>query len=306
MNRPPKAPRRIAIAGASGFIGSALARHLEGLGHAIIRIGRREDPRHGNIQWDPASGTMDVTGLAGVRIVINLAGEDIGQRWTPDRRQRIIDSRVLTTGMLAAACAAMDPPPRVLVNMSAVGYYGDRGDDEVDESSEGGTGFLPDVVRAWEGAADPARNAGIRVVHPRAGLVLHPSGGVLQRLLPIFRLAAGGTIGTGRQWMSWISRTDAVRALAWAALHDSLAGPVIVAAPNPVRNEEFTTALARAVRRPALATVPAFAVRFMFGEMGEETLLGGQRVTPRQLLESGFEFEYPRLDAALAHELNSA
>jgi uncharacterized protein (TIGR01777 family) len=302
---PARAPRRIAIAGASGFIGSALARHLEGLGHALTRIGRREDPRHGNIKWDPHAGVMDSTALEGIRIVVNVTGEDIGHRWTPDRRQRILESRVSTTALLAEACAAMDQPPKVLVNMSAVGFYGDRGDDELDESSAGGSGFLADVVRAWEAAADPARNAGIRVVHPRAGLVLHPSGGVLQRLLPIFRLAAGGPIGSGQQWMSWISRTDAVRAMAWVALHESLAGPVIVAAPNPVRNSEFTAALARVVRRPAIAQVPAFAVRFMFGEMGEETLLAGQRVVPRQLQESGFDFEYPRLDDALAHELNS-
>jgi uncharacterized protein (TIGR01777 family) len=306
VTRSTKAPKRIAIAGASGFIGSALARHLEGLGHAVIRIGRNEDARHGNIRWDPAAGVMDATRLAGVRIIVNVTGEDIGHRWTAERRQKIVDSRVVTTGMLAEASAGMDPPPKVLVNMSAVGYYGDRGDEELDETSTGGTGFLSEVVRAWEAAAEPARNAGIRVVHPRAGLVLHPAGGVLERLLPIFRLGAGGTIGSGQQWMSWISRTDAVRALAWVSLHDSLEGPVIVASPRPVRNSEFTTALARAVRRPALAQVPAFAVRFMFGEMGEETLLGGQRVMPRQLQESGFEFEYPALDEALAHELNTA
>jgi hypothetical protein len=305
VTRSSKGPRRIAIAGASGFVGSALARHLEGLGHAVIRIGRHEDPRHGNIQWDPDGGQMDTTALAGVRIVINLAGASIAQRWTPERRQRILDSRVRTTDLLAKACAELDPRPRVLVSQSAVGFYGNRGDEELDESSVGGTGFLPDVVRAWESAADPARAVGIRVVHPRGGLVLHPSGGILERLLPIFRLAAGGTIGSGEQWMSWISRTDVVRALAWVALHDSLEGPVIVATPNPVRNAEFTAALARAVRRPAIAQVPAFAVRFMFGEMGEETLLAGQRVVPRLLEESGFEFEYPLLDPALAHELNS-
>lgn len=155
------------------------------------------------------------------------------------------------------------------------------------------------------GAADDARAAGVRVVHPRAGLALHPSGGILQRLLPIFRMAAGGTIGSGQQWMAWISRTDAVHALAWIALHESIEGPIILAAPNPVRNAEFTAALARAVRRPALAPVPAFVLKFIFGEMAEETLLAGQRAAPRQLLESGFEFEYPTLDAALAHELNA-
>lgn len=305
MSQSHKAPRRIAIAGASGFIGTALATHLEGLGHAVIRIGRKEDARHGHIPWDPDAGTMAADKLAGIRIVINLAGENIGQRWTPESRKRIIDSRVRTTSLLARAIASIDPKPRVLVNMSAIGYYGDRGDEEVDEESPPGKGFLAEVVKQWEGAADPAREAGVRVVHPRAGLVLHPSGGVLERLLPIFRLGAGGTIGSGKQWLSWISRTDAVHALAWAALHESLSGPLIVASPGPVRNVDFTKALARAVRRPAIATVPEFMVRLLFGEMGEETVLAGQRARPSQLIESGFQFDHPTIEQALAHELNT-
>lgn len=303
---PPKGPRRIAIAGASGFVGSALAKHLEGMGHAVIRIGRREDERHGNIRWDPDAGKLDVSKLAGVRIVINLVGANIGQRWTPEWRKRIIDSRVRSTDLLARACAQLDPHPRVLVNQSAIGYYGDRGDEELDEDSSAGTGFLAEVVRAWEGAADPAREAGVRVVHPRVGLVLHPSGGLLKELLPIFRLGAGGRIGGGQQWLSWISRTDAIRALSWAALHESLGGPLVVTSPGPVRNAEFTRALAKAVHRPALAVVPAFAVKLLFGEMGEETILAGQRGIPRQLLDSGFEFEHPTIDAALAYELKGA
>jgi uncharacterized protein (TIGR01777 family) len=300
---PPKGPRRIAIAGASGFVGSALAKHLEELGHAVIRIGRREDERHGNIKWDPDAGKLDVSKLAGVRIVINLVGANIGQRWTPEWRKRIVDSRVRATDLLARACTQLEPHPRVLVSMSAIGYYGDRGDEELDEDSSSGSGFLAELVRAWEGAADPAREAGVRVVHPRAGLVLHPSGGLLKELLPIFRLGAGGRLGSGRQWLSWISRTDAIRALAWASLHESLGGPLLVTAPAPVRNVEFTKALARAVHRPALAVVPAFAVKLLFGEMGEETILAGQRGIPRQLLDSGFEFEHPTIDAALAYEL---
>jgi uncharacterized protein (TIGR01777 family) len=300
---PPKGPRRIAIAGASGFVGSALAKHLEELGHAVIRIGRREDERHGNIKWDPDAGKLDVSKLAGVRIVINLVGANIGQRWTPEWRKRIVDSRVRATDLLARACTQLEPHPRVLVSMSAIGYYGDRGDEELDEDSSSGSGFLAELVRAWEGAADPAREAGVRVVHPRAGLVLHPSGGLLKELLPIFRLGTGGRLGSGRQWLSWISRTDAIRALAWASLHESLGGPLLVTAPAPVRNVEFTKALARAVHRPALAVVPEFAVKLLFGEMGEETILAGQRGIPRQLLDSGFEFEHPTIDAALAYEL---
>ena len=300
---PNKGPRRIAIAGASGFIGAALAKHLEGMGHAVIRIGRNENPKHHNIRWDPDNGVIDTQALAGVRIVINVAGENIGQRWTPEIRKKIVDSRVRPTELLAKACAALDPHPRVLVNMSAIGYYGDRGEEEVDEESPAGSGFLADLVRAWEGAADPARDAGVRVVHPRMAVVMHPAGGMLDKVLPIYRLGAGGVIGSGRQWLPWISRTDAMRALSWAALHESLSGPLIVASPNPVRNSEFTKALASAVHRPAFAKVPEFVVKMMFGEMGVETVLSGQKAVPRQLLDSGFQFEYPTIEQALAHEL---
>ena len=303
---PNKGPRRIAIAGASGFVGSALAKHLEGMGHAVIRIGRNENPKHHNIRWDPDNGVIDTQALAGVRVVINLCGVNIGQRWTPEVKKQIVNSRVRPTEVLAKACAALDPHPRVLVNMSAIGYYGDRGDEEVDEDSPAGTGFLADLVRAWEGAADPAREAGVRVVHPRMAVVMHPAGGMLEKVLPIYKLGAGGVIGNGRQWLPWISRTDALRALAWASLHESLGGPLIVASPNPVRNAEFTKALAGAIHRPAFAKVPEFAVRMLFGEMGEETVLAGQKAMPRQLLDSGFQFEYPTIEQALAHELKGS
>jgi uncharacterized protein (TIGR01777 family) len=300
---PSKGPRRIAIAGASGFIGSALAKHLEGMGHAIIRIGRNEDPKHHNIRWDPENGVIDSQALAGVRIVINLAGSYTGTRWSPELKKKIVDSRVRSTDVLARAIAGLDPPPRVLVNMSATGFYGDRGDEEVDEESPGGTGFLAELVRAWESAADPARDAGIRVVHPRTAPVLNPAGGMLKEILPYIRLGGGAVIGSGRQWVSWISRTDAIRALAWAALHESLSGPLLVSSPSPVRNEEFMRTVAKAMHRPTLVKVPAFAVRLVFGEMGEETVLSGQKVIPRQLLDSGFEFEHPTLTEAIAHEL---
>jgi uncharacterized protein (TIGR01777 family) len=300
---PNKGPRRIAIAGASGFIGSALAKHLEGMGHAIIRIGRNEDPKHHNIRWDPENGVIDSQALAGVRIVINLAGAYTGTRWSPELKKKIVDSRVRSTDVLARAIAGLDPPPRVLVNMSATGFYGDRGDEEVDEESPGGTGFLAELVRAWESAADPAREAGIRVVHPRTAPVLNPAGGMLKEILPYVRLGGGAVIGSGRQWVSWISRTDAIRALAWAALHESLSGPLLVSSPSPVRNEEFMRTVAKAMHRPTLVKVPAFAVRLVFGEMGEETVLSGQKVIPRQLLDSGFEFEHPTLTEAIAHEL---
>ena len=303
---PNKGPRRIAIAGASGFIGSALARHLESMGHAVIRIGRRENPKHGNIRWDPDHGVLDASGLAGVRIVINLCGEYTGRRWTPERKKLIVESRVRPTDLLARTIAKLDPPPRVLVNMSATGFYGDRGDEELDEDSAPGSGFLAELVRLWEAAADPAREAGIRVVHPRSSPVLHPAGGMLVKLLPVFRLGIGGVIGDGRQWLSWISRTDAIRALSWAALDESLSGPLIVSSPTPVRSREFMQTLARSLHRPALTMLPAFAVRMIHGEMGEETILSGQRMVPRQLQENLFQFDHPTLEQALAYELKSA
>jgi uncharacterized protein len=303
---PNKGPRRIAIAGASGFIGSALARHLESMGHAVIRIGRREDPRHGNIKWDPDKGVLDPTGLAGVRIVINLCGENTGQqRWTPAYKKKLIDSRVVTTDLLSRTIAKLDPHPRVLVNMSAIGYYGDRGDEEIDEESPPGHGFLAELVRKWETAADPAREAGIRVVHPRTAPVLHPAGGMLEKLVPYIKLGGGAIIGSGQQWVSWISRTDVIRALAWASLHESLGGPLLVSSPAPARNAEFMRTLARQLHRPTLVKVPEFAVRAVFGEMGEETVLSGQKIIPRQLIDSGFQFDHPALDEALAYEMKS-
>jgi len=301
---PNKGPRRIAIAGASGFIGSALAKHLEGMGHAVVRIGRRENPRHHNIKWDPENGVLDPTELAGVRIVINLCGENTGERrWTPEWKRKLIDSRVVTTDLLARTIAKMDPHPRVLVNMSAIGYYGDRGDEEIDEESSAGHGFLAELVQKWEAAADPAREAGIRVVHPRTSPVLHPDGGMLEKLVPYVKLGGGAVIGHGKQWVSWISRTDVIRALSWISLHESLSGPVLVSSPGPVRNEEFMRTLARALHRPTLVHVPEFAVKMMFGEMGEETVLSGQKIMPRQLLDSGLLFEHATLDKALAYEL---
>ena len=304
---PGKGPRRIAIAGASGFIGSALAKHLEQMGHAVVRIGRREDPRHSNIRWDPEKGILDPTHLAGVRVVINLCGASTGEkRWTPEYKKTLIDSRVKSTDLLARTIAALDPHPRVLVNMSAIGYYGDRGDEEIDEDSSAGSGFLAELVRRWEGAADPAREAGIRVVHPRSAPVLHPDGGMLEKIVPYVKLGGGAVIGSGKQWVSWISRTDVIHALSWISLHESLSGPLLVSSPAPVRNEEFMRTLARRLNRPTLAKVPEFAVRMVFGEMGEETVLSGQKIIPRQLMDSGFVFDHPTLEQALAYEMRTA
>ena len=236
--------------------------------------------------------------------MIHLAGESIGQRWTDEEKRRILDSRVQGTSLLAGALAGLANPPRALVSISGVGIYGDGGDRELDESSPPGAGFLADVVQAWEAAAEPARAAGLRVVHPRLGIVLHESGGALARMLPVFRLGVGGRLGSGRQWMSWISRDDAVRALAFLALDAVLDGPVNVAAPEPVRNTVFTHALGHALGRPAVTVVPGFALTLAYGRMAEETLLTGQRVRCDRLLAAGFTFHHPTLDAALRAALD--
>lgn len=295
---------RIAITGATGFLGTPLQQQLRSAGHEVRTIGRaRAGGRGPDVTWDPAAGTIDAPALTGVDAVIHLAGASIAQRWTAAARREIRDSRVQGTGLIARTLAAMSPAPRVLVSMSGMGIYGDRGDTPVDESTAPGSGFLADVATAWEAAADPARAAGIRVVHPRLGVVLHRAGGALARLVPIFALGGGGRIGSGRQWMPWISRPDALAALAFLATASDLAGPVNLVAPEASTNADFTRALATALHRPALFTVPAFAVKLAFGEMGVETVLGGQRARPQRLLEAGFAFRHPTLADALRDAL---
>jgi uncharacterized protein (TIGR01777 family) len=292
----------VAIAGASGFLGTELARHLTSEGHTVRRIGRRAS-RGVDFHWDLASGQLDPAALDGADAVVNFTGENIAQRWTRDHKQAILSSRVRSTEVLAKTMGAVRSPPRVFLSTSAIGIYGSRGDEVLDESTTPGRGFLVDVVRQWEQAATPARDAGIRLVHPRLGLVMHPGGGVLAKLMPIFNVGGGGKIGTGLQWMSWISMRDLVRALYFLMTDDAMQGPVNVAAPNPVTNSQFSHALGEVLHRPAVATVPEFAVKLMFGEMGEETLLSGQRVIPKCLLDWGFRFELPELGAALRREL---
>lgn len=297
MDAPRRTARQVAVAGASGFIGTGLTAFLEAAGDRVLRIGRGGAV---DVEWDPANRTLDPRALAGVDAVVNLAGAPIDQRWTAEARRRILESRVQSTGLLARTLAGMSAGPRVLVSMSAVGIYGDRGDDVLDEASPPGEGFLADVVRQWEAAAEPARAAGLRVIHPRTGVVLHPSGGALKRMLPFFRMGVGGPIAGGRQWMSWISYADVARGLAWLALDSALTGVVNLTAPEPVRGAEFAQALGRAIHRPALLPTPAFAIKALYGQMGEETVVQGQRVLPRRLLDAGFEFAHPTIDRALA------
>ncbi|HEX2095486.1 MAG TPA: TIGR01777 family oxidoreductase [Longimicrobiaceae bacterium] len=293
-------PPRVAVTGSTGLIGTALVPALPADGYRVVRLVRsRPEPGGGEVAWDPAAGTIDTAGLEGVDAVIHLAGENVGRRWTAERRRRIRDSRARGTRLLAEALAGLARPPRVLVSASAIGYYGDRGDELLDEGTASGAGFLAEVVREWEASADPARERGIRVVHPRFGVVLTPQGGALQRILPPFRLGVGGRVGSGRQWMSWLTLDDVVEAVRFLLRTEGLSGPVNVAAPHPVTNEEFTRTLGRVLGRPTLFPVPAAALRLALGQMAEETVLASQRVVPRKLLDAGFAFRHPELEGAL-------
>lgn len=296
--------RSLAISGATGLIGSALVDALTGAGWVVRRLVRGSRmQRAGDISWDPDTERLDPGELEGVEAVVHLAGEPIGQRWTEAARRRIRESRVESTRLLATAIASLTRPPRVLASGSAMGIYGDRGDEILDESSAAGQDFLAEVASAWEAEAQRAAVAGVRVVTLRTGLVLSPRGGALARLLLPFRFGAGGRIGSGRQWVSWIGLIDTVRGIQHTIDTETLSGPVNLCAPNPVTNAELASTLARVLRRPAFFPVPATALRLIFGEMGEATLLASQRMQPRRLLESGFRFAYPSLEAALRYEL---
>jgi uncharacterized protein (TIGR01777 family) len=246
---------------------------------------------------------LDPRALEGTDAVVHLAGEPIPQRWTAEAKRRIRESRVRGTQLIATTLAGLARPPRVLASGSAMGVYGDRAGEVLDEDSALGRGFLAEVATAWEEAAQPAARAGVRLLTLRTGLVLSRRGGALAKLLLPFRLGAGGRIGSGRQWVSWIALDDTVGAILHAIEHPSLAGPVNVSAPEPVTNAEFTATLARVLHRPAVVPVPAFALRLAFGEMGEATLLASQRMRPRRLLESGYPFRHPTLEGALRHAL---
>lgn len=291
---------KIVIAGASGFIGRALVRSLGEAGHDVRSLVRRAAQTDGEVSWDPAAGVLDASVLGDVDAMINLAGENIAAgRWTGTRRERILRSRVEATRTLVLALARLERKPRVFVNASAVGIYGDRGDEVLTEESAMGQGFLPEVCLAWETHAEGAARIGVRTVLLRFGVVLASDGGALARLLPVFRFCLGGKLGSGRQWMSWVSREDAIGAVFHALREERCAGPVNVVAPESVTNAAFTAALARAVRRPAILTVPAFALRLGLGRMAVETLLASTRAIPRRLSETGYAFQHPTLEQAL-------
>ena len=296
---------KILLTGSSGLLGSALTPSLRASGHTVTRLvrpGTRPGP--GQIVWDPAAGRLDPASIDGFDAVVHLAGENIaGARWTEERKRLLRDSRVRSTRLLAETLGKLSRAPLVLLSASAIGYYGDRGDEVLTEASAPGSGFLADVCRAWEDAAKPASDAGIRVVNLRFSVVLSAAGGALAKMLPPFKAGLGGPVGSGRQHMSWIALNDVVGAIQHALLTGSLAGPVNVVAPEPATNREFARTLGRVLRRPAFLPLPLFAVRFLFGEMGNDLLLASARVAPSRLEDSGYRFLYPELEGALRHVL---
>ena len=295
----------VMVTGSSGLIGSALVPFLTTGGHRVVRLVRdAADAAPDTVRWDPARGIADTAGLEGIDAVVHLAGEPIAAtRWTDAVRARIRDSRVDGTRRLCETLAGLARPPRVLVSASGVGVYGERGDTACDETAGPGTGFLADVCRDWEAATEPARRAGIRVVRLRIGVVLSPLGGALGQLLPVFRLGAGGAMGGGRQWMSWIGIDDVLGAVHHAITTDGLAGPVNAVAPEPATNRELTATLARVLRRPALMRIPAGALRLALGDVADEAVLASTRVVPGALAASGYRFRTPGLEATLRHLL---
>jgi uncharacterized protein (TIGR01777 family) len=305
MNKGPtmvvEPRKKIVLSGASGMLGSALGqRHRAG--YEVIRLVRNEAAAEGQVTWNPLARPVlrDLRALEGCEAAIHLGGANLAaRRWTAAYRREIVESRVGSTRALAMVLGGLREPPRTLLVASAVGIYGERGEEIVDESSPAGEGFLAETCREWEAAAEPAREAGIRVVHARFGVVLGRGPGALAKMLPVFRLGLGGRLGSGRQWMSWVSLEDAVEAILFALATPGIAGPVNITAPQPVRNGEFTRTLGQALRRPAVLPVPAIALRIALGPMADEALLVSTRAVPAKLMKAGFVFRRARVEEAL-------
>lgn len=295
----------ILISGASGLIGAALVPFLNSRNHRVVKLVRaRPDASLGvSAAWDPSVGDIDLTGAGSLDGVVHLAGESIAQPWSKETKRRIRDSRVNGTRLLCEALFQLPQPPRILVCASACGFYGDRGDEWLEETSGSGCGFLAEVSQAWEAATASAVTRGLRVVHLRLGLVLAKEGGALAKMLPVFRAGLGGRLGDGRAYWSWIALDDVLRVIDHALAADALAGPVNTVSPNPVTNVQFSRTLGRVLHRPSFLTVPRFAVEWFLGEMGREALLASFRVRPAKLLASGFQFQFPELESALRHLL---
>lgn len=288
---------RVGITGSTGLIGRHLTQSLTSDGHQAVPIVR--DQAAGDLYWSPARVEMEVAAFEGLDAVVHLAGEPIGKRWTAAQKQRIRHSRVTGTRLLADGLASLDDPPAVLVSTSAVGYYGDRGEEVLTEQSQPGEGFLAEVCIDWEAAADPARDAGIRVVHPRNGIVIAREGPLMDKIELPFRLGLGGRVGSGQQWYGWIALSDHLRALRFLVDTPALSGPVNLVAPEPVRNAELTRALGEVLHRPTVLPIPGFGLRVLYGEMGVTLATWSQRVVPERLLEHGFEFEHTDIRSAL-------
>ena len=294
---------RIVVGGSSGFIGTALVDRLRAAGHDIVRLVRRDSAAPDEVTWRPSVAPLDPSTVDGADAVVNLAGVGVGtHRWNAAFKALIRASRVNSTEALAAAVAAAKAPPRVLLNASAVGFYGDTGDREVDEGTPPGDGYFPETCQAWEAATGPAEAAGIRVAHLRTGLVLGPGGGLLKPLLPLYRFGLGGPLGNGRQWMPWISLADEVAAIEFLLTADAVTGAVNLTGPAPVTNREFARTLGRVLHRPAVLPVPAFALRIAVGEFGAEAVRS-QRVLPAVLAGAGYRFQHADLESALRWSL---
>jgi uncharacterized protein (TIGR01777 family) len=295
---------RILLTGSHGLIGHALLTYLTADGHKVVGLTRSKTPARGRyISWDPSADILDRDDLEDFDAVVHLAGETIVGRWTPEKKARIMDSRVKGTRLLCESLVHLRKRPIVLVSASAVGYYGDRGDEVLDEKSSPGSLFLSEVARAWEMATEPTRRSGIRVVNLRIGFVLSKAGGGLAKMLLPFKLGVGGRVGNGRQYLSWIAIDDVVGAISHSILSDAVHGPVNAVAPNPVTNQEFTKTLGRVLWRPTIFPLPVFAAHRMFGEMADNLLLASARVEPARLLATGYEFQFAQLEDALRHVL---
>ncbi|MBI2487420.1 MAG: TIGR01777 family protein [Deltaproteobacteria bacterium] len=298
----------ILVSGSTGLIGSELVPFLTTKGHNVTRLKRSKsgsESKFGEaeVYWNPDSNKVDMPSLEGHDAVVHLAGENVAGIWTDEKKNKIRKSRVNGTRLLSKSLSELGKPPKVLVCASAIGYYGDRGDEVLTEESAQGTGFLAEVCREWEAAAEPAVQKGIRVVHLRFGLVLSPKGGALKTMLLPFRMGVGGTIGSGKQYLSWVAIDDVVGAIYHAITNENLKGPVNVVAPNPVTNQEFTKTLGRVLKRPTLLPIPAFALRLLAGEMADEMLLASTRVEPKRLLSTDYKFRYSKPESALRHLL---
>ena len=298
------APQTILVSGASGLVGSALVPFLQEHKHVVRRLVRSSKPdQPGNVYWDPERDLIDRASLSGIDTVIHLAGESIAGRWSAAKKEKILESRVRGTRLLAESLAGLAKRPRLFICASAVGIYGDRGDEPLTESAPPGKGFLAEVCTAWEDSSHLAQSAGIRTVNLRFGLILSRNGAALAKLRPIFRLGLGGVVGSGKQFMSWIWLSDVLGIVEHILSHDELKGPVNTVSPTPVTNSEFTKTLAEVLRRPAVLPVPAPAVRLLLGEFANEALLSSTRALPEKLVQSGYQFLGPSLSAVLATEL---